>query len=307
MIITPASLQALHTQFSLAFNVARTSAPIWSPKIVTQLSSNTKTNTYGFLEQTLKMRKWIGPRIAQNLSAKSHMIENEAFELTVELDRDDIEDDNLGMFQGVTIPMFGSAVAQDFDSRLAKHMQDNDLLAFDGLPLFDDTHLIGSNTYDNKGGAAFSADALEAAYNVMTGYVDEIGRPLMVRPNVLFHAPQLKRKVMQVLSAGTIATNALEASAVVGASAPENVMQGWMTPVEVPQWGDTPKMWVIADTTKGIMPFVRQIRRPYNFVQKTDASDANVFFEKKYYYGTEGREGLGVTMPWLVYLGNKST
>jgi len=309
MQITPARLESLHTEFSRKFQEGRGQAKVWSGSIVTEIPSNTKTTIHGFIEAAIKLRKWDGPRVSQNLKAKYHEIPNVSYEGTLELDRDDIEDDNLGLFQSAIVPQFGVAVAKHLDRRLAKLMQDNTELAFDGLPLFDNTHLCGANAYDNLAASPFSADNLDLAYQAMTGYVDEKGDSLEVRPNLLFHAPQLKRKVMQVLSAGTIAqavTNVAGAENVAAAT-PENVMQGWMTPVEVPEWGNTPKMWVLADTTKGIAPFVRQMRRAYEFNSLTSPQDPNVFFQKKFYYGTDGREGLGITLPWLIYLGNKST
>ena len=44
------------------------------------------------------MREWIGDREIQNLSASDYTIKNKDYELTVGVDRNDIEDDTLGIY-----------------------------------------------------------------------------------------------------------------------------------------------------------------------------------------------------------------
>ena len=44
------------------------------------------------------MKEWIGEREIQNLADKAYNITNKHFEMTVGVNRDDIEDDNLGMY-----------------------------------------------------------------------------------------------------------------------------------------------------------------------------------------------------------------
>ncbi len=309
MFITPAVLEALRTEFSLAYEGGYGSAPLWYQAIASDISSSTKSNTYGWVEKALKVRKWVGPREAQNLASQKYVLENEPYELTVEVDRDDIEDDNLGQYSGQIIPMFGTAVAQHPQTLIADMMADNTALAWDGEALFSANHVIGSTTYDNLDGLALSADNLNTVYSYMSERVDETGRSLGVTPSHLFHAPRLKRTALEICNATNAVRPQLNAAGSdnVGGAAIDNVMRGWVTPVEVPEWAALPKMWVVADCTKAIKPFVRQTRRPFTFVARDNPQDPKVFDLKKYTYGTEGRMAIGITLPWLIHLGNKST
>lgn len=98
MLITPASLQALQTGFSTMFQGAYKSAPIFWNRIATRVPSSAKTETYGFMARLLEMREWAGPRLLQSLSAHAYVLENKDYEATIGVDRNDIDDDALGLY-----------------------------------------------------------------------------------------------------------------------------------------------------------------------------------------------------------------
>ena len=98
MIINSANLQGLRVTFSAAFNKALETTTTQKEKIATTIPSTSKLNTYGWLGDFPQMKEWIGEREIQNLSEKAYNIMNKHFEMTVGVNRDDIEDDNLGMY-----------------------------------------------------------------------------------------------------------------------------------------------------------------------------------------------------------------
>jgi len=102
MIITPQILAAARIGFQTIFQRAFDGAPSDFEKIAMIVNSSSKQETYGWLGQATGFRKWLGDRIIQNLKAHGYTIVNEAFENTVGVDRDDIEDDALGIYT----PMF---------------------------------------------------------------------------------------------------------------------------------------------------------------------------------------------------------
>ena len=72
--------------------------------------STTAMNTYGWLKSLTGMREWLGPRLIDNLSEASYTIQNKHFEKTVSVNRNNIEDDNLGMYSdGFTVMGDGAA------------------------------------------------------------------------------------------------------------------------------------------------------------------------------------------------------
>ena len=101
-IVTPALLQALFTGFKKNFEDAKGEAPAQYTKIATVIKSTTKSNTYGWLGKFPNLRKWVGDRVIESMKAHGYQIVNEDFEATVGVDRNDIEDDELGIYA----PMF---------------------------------------------------------------------------------------------------------------------------------------------------------------------------------------------------------
>ena len=97
-MITPALLQSLFTGFKKNFEDAKSEAPTQYTKISTVIKSTTKSNTYGWLGKFPSLRKWVGDRVIESMKTHGYQIVNEDFEATVAVDRNDIEDDELGIY-----------------------------------------------------------------------------------------------------------------------------------------------------------------------------------------------------------------
>ncbi len=108
-MITPALLQSLFTGFKKNFEDAKSEAPSQYQKIATVIKSTTKSNTYGWLGKFPSLRKWIGDRVIESMKAHGYQIVNEDFEATVGVDRNDIEDDELGIYAPLFAEMGRSA------------------------------------------------------------------------------------------------------------------------------------------------------------------------------------------------------
>ena len=307
MLITPANLNALNTSLSLAYQKAYDTTAVWYPEIATEIPSGSTSNTYAWVEKMLKLRKWVGPRIAHNLKAQSYVLPNEPYEGTVEVDRDDIEDDNIGVYTAMIMPGLGEAVRKHPDQLVAQLIKDNTALAYDGLPLFDHAHLIGeSGTYDNDFDLLLTADNFNTVWSAMVGYQGDDNLPLGVVPSVLYHAPQLKKKALEILNSTTIvqAVQNVAGTENVGAAAADNQMKGWCKPVMIEEWSDKPNMWVLADCRKPVKPIVYQVRRKATFVARDNPQDPKVFNERKFTYGTDYRGAVGITLPFLTARGH---
>ncbi|HIA7419193.1 TPA: Mu-like prophage major head subunit gpT family protein, partial [Escherichia coli] len=60
-----------------------------------EVPSNGKENDYSWLSRFPKMREWIGDKVVKSLAAFNYTIRNKDWEATVEVDRNDIEDDQI--------------------------------------------------------------------------------------------------------------------------------------------------------------------------------------------------------------------
>ncbi|MBW7968125.1 Mu-like prophage major head subunit gpT family protein [Bradyrhizobium sp. BR 10289] len=110
MIVNRQNLDGLRVGFKTTFqNQLQQTATLYQ-RVATVVPSTAKSETYGWLGKIPNVREWLGERIVQNLSEASYSIKNKPFELTIGVDRDDIEDDNLGIYTPL-FAMFGESVA----------------------------------------------------------------------------------------------------------------------------------------------------------------------------------------------------
>lgn len=287
MLLTKAAIQSLQTTFSLIYHLAFGASPEWSSKISMTVPSATRTNTYGWMKKLPKMRKWLGPRQIQNLDTDSYMLENEPYELTVGVDRDDIKDDMLGVYN----PLFASMgeSAKKWPDQVVRTVLQVNGNGFDGVAFFATTHPL--NPAGNQSNV-FATTALTAANfaivrAAMMSYTGGDGEPLGVNPNTIFVPPQLAD------TANTIVT------AEFGASGATNIQKGQAQVVVVPELANQPTVWYLADCSGAIKPIVWQLREPPNFVAKTEPTDDNVFFLRQFIWGVDARGAAGYG-PWFL-------
>jgi phage major head subunit gpT-like protein len=302
--ITQPVLDGLRTDFHQGFEGAYQRAEVWYPKLTTQVPSGARSNTYGWLAQQLKMRKWDGPRVIQNLAEHAQVIQNFEFESTVELSRIDIRDDNLGLFSSQVIPQLGVAAKYHPQGLLVSYLQAN-VTAFDALSFFNTAHptFNGAGTYSNDFTTApLNAANFNAAWAAMASYTGEDGLPLNIRGGLLVVPPQLKLAANQVVTAQTsafkiVGTSTTDISTAVSV---DNQMQGWADVLVVDELANQPTVWYLLDATKGIMPWVFQLRESPFFTSRDNMQDPKVFDQNAFTYGANYSGNMGPTLPFLM-------
>lgn len=110
MIVNRQNLDGLRVGFKTTFQNQLQQTTTLFQRVATVVPSTAKSETYGWLGKIPNVREWLGERVVQNLSEASYAIKNKPFELTIGVDRDDIEDDNLGIYSPL-FAMFGESVA----------------------------------------------------------------------------------------------------------------------------------------------------------------------------------------------------
>lgn len=157
--ITPAVSTAIRQSFQTIFNQAFAGVKIYWPTIAMRVPSTTAKEIYAWLSAFPKMREWLGDRVIQNLAASDMEIVNKDFELTIEVDRNDIEDERLGLFQPI-IAMGGDSCAKQPDELIFPLITNGfDTACFDGQYFFDTDHPHikadgTSESVSNDGGGA---------------------------------------------------------------------------------------------------------------------------------------------------------
>lgn len=159
MKITAAALQAMNVGFRADFQNAFDTVPKMKDRVAKTVPSSGTSNIYGWLKGLTGMREWLGPRLVDNLSEASYTILNRHFEKTVGVDRNHIEDDQLGIYKDA-FQLMGDGAA-----RLPEELVWGLLKAgfttecWDGQNFFDTDHpIIGADfnetTFANTDGGA---------------------------------------------------------------------------------------------------------------------------------------------------------
>lgn len=142
MIITPNTLTALMTGFKKNFQDGLAAAESQFKDIATVVPSSTKSNTYGWLGQWPAVREWVGDRVFGDMAAHAYTIANKHYESSIKVNRDDIEDDNIGIYA----PMFsemGRAAAVHPDELVFGLLKNGgSTLCYDGQNFFDTDHPV---------------------------------------------------------------------------------------------------------------------------------------------------------------------
>ena len=101
MIINHANLAILNQAYNAAFQSGlTTAAPMWN-QLAMLVPSTTSTEKYAWLGSITKFREWLGERTYQNLKQSDYSIKNKTWENTVSVNRDEIEDDQYGVYKPV--------------------------------------------------------------------------------------------------------------------------------------------------------------------------------------------------------------
>jgi|SRR5688572_7774730 len=311
MQITTTLIQNLQVSFSKRYRAAWRDTPQFWNRCVTTVPSTTAINTYGWMTRLNKMREWFGPRVLQNMSTKSTSLQNRKFEVSLSVGRDDIEDDQLGIFSlrsdelgrsagylwnqlflqallAADASTLSSAAALVSDSAPAQG------LAFDGIDFFHATnHNLGGGAIANKGTEDLTPAGWEAVKEKMRNYKGEDGRHLGVLSSgkpllVLPAAGGYERAAKQMFGRSLVA------------GGDSNTMQGEADWIIVPELPSTVG-WYVLDTSAGIMPFIMQQRKQPELVSKTAVTDDNVFYLDEFVWGADARGACGYGPFFLAY------
>ncbi len=290
MILNQASLQSIYKGFKTVFQEAYTGAPVHYEEVGTIVPSSASEEEYKWLGRVPRLQEWVGERTIQNLAAYSFVIKNKDWEATIELDRNDIEDDQIGIYRPL-IASLGVAARQHPDEILF------DLLSagftntcYDGQFFFDTDHSEGgSGTQSNKGTAALSATSYQDAYAAMMSINDDQGEPLGVTPSLLVVPPQLRATALQILEAEHLSNGET------------NINRHSAKLLVAPRLASNPNYWFLLDTSKPIKPLIFQQRQVPEFVSQDQPDDESVFMHRKFRYGVSCRDNAGYGLWQLAY------
>jgi phage major head subunit gpT-like protein len=295
MLVNKANLTAVFINLKTTFNKAFDAAPSLWEKTTMLVPSGSKQNDYSWLSRFPKMRKWLGDKVIKALEAFKYTVVNDDWEATVEVDRNDIEDDTIGIYEPQAQEAGYSAkqLPDEIDADLKNNAFAN--LCYDGQYFYDTDHPVAGASVSNKGTAALSAasTALAAAsYGVarlaIMSFKDDEGRPLGLIPNLLEVGPALEATGKLLLENDKLTDES------------PNPYKGTATLLVNPRITST-TVWMLHVTNRPLKPFVYQERKKPVFVEQTGMDSDNVFMRKKFRFGAEARAAGGYGLWQMSY------
>ncbi len=300
MLINKQSLDLIFKNLKTTYNKAfETTETNWD-KVAMLVPSSGSENNYNWLENFPRMRKWIGDKAIKSLKGHGYTVVNDDWEATIEVDRNHIEDDNLGIY-APQAQMAGWSAKQLPDEIVSDLLNEAfESRCYDGQYFFDTDHPVGKGVVSNKGTMVLSISTLAAAQasygaarTALRKMKDDEGRPLNINPTVLEVPPALEDIANALMKNDRLEDgkpNPYKGTA-------EVVVNARLT-------SDT--AWFLLDTTKPVKPLVYQERKKPVFVQQTTMDSDNVFMRKKFRYGAEARAAGGYAF-WQMAFGSTGT
>lgn len=142
MIINQSNLKTLYTGFKAAFQSAFDGVtPDFKP-FTLDVPSSTSQEEYGWLGKTTAFREWIGDRVIQNLKVHDYAIKNKTFENTVGVPRENIEDDQFGIFSPLMSQLGQDAAEHPATLLYALLKNGFSQTCYDGQFFFDTDHPV---------------------------------------------------------------------------------------------------------------------------------------------------------------------
>ena len=304
MDINRKNMDFLFQGFNTQFTAALEQVPDSWQRFCGVIQSGASSNLYPFLEQFGGMREWTGDRQIKNLSSRKLEVVNRDFEDTVAIPRNDIEDDQYGIYSMLIAQMGYNA------GKLWQQLAVEALLAetnwIDGTAFFSTSRTYGGETISNKTSATLSAADYATARAAMMSYKGHNGKPLGIVPNLLIVGPSNEATAFSILK-DRLMLKTHSASSISGVGATENPWNGSAELLVLPELtGSYADYWFLCATAGVLKPvFVQQRKQPVLTCLDHD-SDENVFARKEYIYGSDARGEAFLAFPHLIYRGGKA-
>ena len=290
VVSTGLSAAGIRGEFFNRFNAVTT----YYKDLTTRIPSTTQVERHRFLGATPMMREWGKGRLARGLNAESYDVTNEKYEATLEVDRDEIDDDQLGQIR-IRVNELAEVAATHKDyllETLFANGHSAGFVAYDGHPFFSDAHesqqsgvqsnLVPATAVDPDAPteAEFRA-AMALAIAQMMPLKNDRGDRMRINPDGLI-----------VVCPPTMLFTALQALdvALVGGSVDplrRNVLQGAASAIALPGLTATDTFF-LCKTNVTVRPFIFQERMPVEF-QALEYGSEESFVHDKFLYGVRAR------------------
>lgn len=289
-VVNASTLIGTQKTFRALFHESFDGATAFWEKRAMVIPSTNLAEIHQWLGRVAAMKEWLDEKQSEQLRGFDFTVKNKDWENTIEVDRNHIEDDQLGLYRP-RIQDLGMRAKQHPDSLLSLRRRAGDTtLGYDGQFFYDTDHAEGkSGSQSNKltGTGTTAAQVRTDHFSAKAAFrkfKDDQGEPFITEMGGL----QLVATIPPDLEAVFDELN----NPAPGSTVPRTII-----PFEV-----DPRLTDVNDyyydfVGAPIKPFMYQQRKPITFVALDDPNASEtVFKRKKFYYGVEGRYEISFAM-----------
>lgn len=306
MLVNKSALDSIFTGLKTIFNNTLKAQPGTWQATAMEVPSTGSGEDYAWLSRFPKMRKWVGDKFVKVLEAGKYYKKNEDWETTIAVDRNDIEDDRLGIYN--TQAMGAGESAAELRDIIVDSLKNGAFAntCMDGQYFYDTDHPLKTSdgvasTVSNTQTKALSAAtlaAVDASYGVarkaIMGFTDSEGMPLRLVPDTLEVPPALESVAKIICEADKLVDNS------------PNPYKGTAKVLVNPALTSSTAWFLHVTSKQSIKPFIIQMRKAPTFVSQTDMAADDVFNKREFKYGAEAR-ATGVYGFWQLSHGSTGT
>lgn len=280
-IANASTLIAVQKSFNAIFMDSMMGATSRWANRAAEVPMTTRTVVINWLGRAPALREWLDSKSSEQLRGFDFTLKSKDWESTIEVDRNDIEDDALGLYRPA-IQMLGIRAKQFPDRRLSAVRVANGL-CYDGQNFYDVDHVEGdsgtqANTLTGTGTtvAQVRADYF-AALSALEKFKDDKGEPFIESGidnlQLIATIPPALRSVFEDLNN----------------PAPGSMIAKTVIPYESDARLADANDWYLDFIGYPIKPFLKLNRTETKFVALDNPEQSEtVFMRKKFYYGVEG-------------------
>jgi len=265
----------------------KASAPVWQ-LLASVVKSNTAQENYRWLGTVPQMREWGTGRLAKGLRSENYNVENQKYEATLEVDRDELADDQLGQIVKRVRELARRAVTHP-DKLLAKMLEsggDTNFKGYDKVPFFSENHPVEGGTQSNVVSMDVTNPSLPTAEDFAVSYQNAVEKILSLKDD---QGEPMNNDLGKLVALVPVnlwyqAKKALSAQ-ILGNST--NILSGEASVVVFPRLTSTDR-WYLCRTDVEVRPFIYQERETIEFTALAEGSEES-FKREKYLYGVRAR------------------
>ena len=289
LVLNASTLIALQKSFKAIFQEAvEAIQPAWT-QVAMEAPSDTAEENYQWLGDVPAIREWLGDKVIKELKGFQYTLRNKDWESTIGVDRNNIEDDQLGLYRPRIQQLADEGMRHPDELVSTVRVAGTSAACYDGSYFYLATHSMGkSGTLSNLlGGTGHTLTTVAVdfitARAALRKFKTDTGRPFIRR------AGKLDLKVTCPPDLEGV-FEALATSTMIGTS--DNTLKGAFTYIVDPYLTD-PTDWYLDYVGSPVKPFVVQMRKRPQFVGMDDPTAEKVFMQKKFLYSVEARYNVG--------------